>query len=57
MNASGDDNDDNDDKVIIIMIFIRVLEYIPDYRDSSPPLSNLVDSSDVESNTGNIDSI
>ena len=30
---------------------------IPDYMDSSPPPPNLIDSSDVESNAGSIDSI
>jgi hypothetical protein len=57
MSAGGDDDDDDDDEVIITTVFTRVLEHIPDYRDSSPPLPNLVDSSDVESNAGSIDSI
>jgi hypothetical protein len=55
--GDDDDDDDDDDEVIITTVFTRVPEHVPDYRDSSPPLPNLVDSSDVESNAGSIDSI
>jgi hypothetical protein len=48
---------DNDNEVIITTVFTRVLEYIPNYRDSSPPLPNLVDSSNIEFNTSNINFI
>ena len=35
----------------------RVKDQVPDYRDSSPLLPNYIDSSDVESCAGSIDSI
>lgn len=47
---------DNDD-VVFRLGDSQQKEDVPDYLDSSPPPPNLVDSSDVESNAGSIDSI
>jgi hypothetical protein len=50
-------NSDSNDDIIVIVERLLKKEEVLDYLDSSPLLPNLVDSSDVESNTGSIDSI
>jgi hypothetical protein len=47
---------DGDDDGIRIMV-VRRRSLVPDYKDSSPPPPVLVDSSDIESDAGSIDSI
>ena len=54
-NCDGDS--DGDDDIVISTMVTRVKDQVPDYRDSSPPLPNYIDSSDVESCAGSIDSI
>jgi len=53
----GDGDRDNDDDIVIITPRVKTQENMPDYLDSSPPPPNSVDSSDIESNAGLIDSI
>ena len=47
-------NSDNDGIRIIV---VRQRSPVPDYKDSSPPPPVLVDSSDIESDVGSVDSI
>ena len=54
---NSDGGGDGDDDIVITTMVTRVKDQVPDYRDSSPPLPNYVDSSDVESCAGSIDSI
>ena len=51
----GDDNDRDD--IVLRLGDSQEKENVPDYMDSSPPLYNLVESSDVESHASSIDSI
>jgi hypothetical protein len=54
----GQDQGDGDkDDVIIRLEASQQKEEVLDYMDSSPPPPNYVDSSDVESNAGSLDSI
>jgi hypothetical protein len=55
--GGGDRDNDDDDDIVITTLRVKQQEDVPDYLDSSPPPPNLVDSSDVESNAGSIDSI
>jgi hypothetical protein len=48
---------DSDDDVAVILEHLQKKEEVLDYLDSSPPPPNLIDSSDIESNAGSIDSI
>jgi hypothetical protein len=48
---------DQDDDVVFKVGLSEEKDDVLDYMDSSPPPPNLVDSSDVESNAGSIDSI
>ena len=60
MLANNEDNGNNrinNDKVEISTKVLKAKEKVLDYIDSSPPPPNLIDSSNVESNTGSIDSI
>jgi hypothetical protein len=52
-----DQGDGDEDDVIIRLEASQQKEEVLDYIDSSPPLPNYVDSSDVESNAGSLDSI
>jgi hypothetical protein len=45
------------DDIILRLGDSQEKENVPDYMDSSPPLCNLVESSDVESHASSIDSI
>ena len=56
VNLKGDSNSDSDTKVRIT-IATRIRSLVPDYKDSSPPPLVLIDSSNVESDIGSIDSI
>jgi hypothetical protein len=57
-NGNGNGNSDDDDNGIRIMVVRqRSPVLIPDYKDSSPPLPVLIDSSYIESDAGSIDSI
>ena len=51
------DQGDGGDDVVLRLEDSQEKENVPDYMDSSPPPPNLVDSSDVESNAGSIDSV
>ena len=51
------DQGDGGDDVVLRLENSQEKENVPDYMDSSPPPPNLVDSSDVESNAGSIDSV
>ena len=50
-------DDGGDDDVVVILERSQKKEDVPDYLDSSPPPPNLIDSSDVESTAGSMDSI
>jgi hypothetical protein len=52
-----DQGDGDEDDVIIRLEASQQKEEVLDYMDSSPPPPNYVDSSDVESNAGSLDSI
>jgi hypothetical protein len=52
-----DQGDGDEDDVIIRLEALQQKEEVLDYMDSSPPPPNYVDSSDVESNAGSLDSI
>ena len=43
--------------MVITIVLLQVKEDVPNYIDSSPPPLNYINSSDVESNAGSIDSI
>jgi hypothetical protein len=53
----GDGDGNDDDEVVVRLEDSQEKENVPDYIDSSPPPPNLVDSSDVESDAGSLDSI
>jgi hypothetical protein len=56
LEAQDQDNGD-EDNVVIRLEASQQKEEVLDYIDSSPPLPNYIDSSDIESNAGSIDSI
>jgi hypothetical protein len=55
-NSDGD-GDGNSDIEVRIITTIRTRSLIPDYKDLSPPPPVLIDSFNVESDIGSIDSI
>jgi hypothetical protein len=56
LEAQGQGDGDEDD-IVIRLEASQQKEEVLDYIDSSPPLPNYIDSSDIESNAGSIDSI